>query len=185
MPRAPGSARAWLRGAGGAAAEAAEELGGGLLDGQRPGGVGVHGLGEPAGEQPVRMASAGSWIISPAHAATIVAPITRPPPALPSTRRLQAMSVTKPSVRPAVTARSASLIGRYTTRAPGRVAAACGWVSPTWATSGSVNAAHGIAAVVNAAGGDQRCRRALRAAKRPIAWAAWVNGIRPVTSPAA
>ncbi len=134
---------------------------------------------------PARMASAGSWIISPARAATIVAPSTRPPPAAPSTRRGPAMILTKPSVRPAVTARSASLAGRYATRAPFCAVAACASVSPTCATSGSVNTTHGIADVANARGGDQRRRRALRAARRPIAWAAWVNGIRPVTSPAA
>jgi hypothetical protein len=79
------------------------------------------------------------------------------------------MIFTKPSVRPAVTAGSTSLTGRYATRAPGPAATACASVSPACATSGSVNTTHGIAAVANAPGGDQRRRKALRAARRPIA----------------
>jgi hypothetical protein len=93
------------------------------------------------------------------------------------------MILTKPSVRLAVMARSASPLGRHATRAPGQAAAACGSVMPTCASSGSANTTYGIATVVNGRGGDQRFRNALRAARRPIVRAAWVNGIRPVTSP--
>jgi hypothetical protein len=64
------------------------------------------------------------------------------------------MILTKPSVRPAVTARSASFIGRYATWAPAWAAAACVSVSPTCATSGSVNTTHGIDEVANEPGGD-------------------------------
>src|SRR5437870_7873735 len=64
----------------------------------------------------VRIARAGSWIISPARAATIVAPRIRPPTPR-CIGRGPPMSLTNPAVWPVTTARSTSSKGRNATRA--------------------------------------------------------------------
>jgi len=73
----------------------------------------VGGLGEPASEHAGADGErATSLIISPARPATIVAPSTSTPPALPRPRPGPAMILMKLAVRLAVMARSTSRIGR-------------------------------------------------------------------------
>ncbi len=87
--------------------------------------------------RPWSIASTNSWSASEAPSPTIVAPRTLPEGV--------ATTLANPAVRPSIRARSTCDISTRKARTSGYRCRATASVTPTEATSGSTNVAHGIA----------------------------------------